>query len=54
MNNNYLRMLIFDAMSSSLSVMAEYGDDEAALMQEIMNCDVDILNEYKSIWIDED
>ena len=54
MNMGYLRMLIFDAMSSEMGVMAEWGDDEAALMQEVMNCDIDILMEYKSNYLDEE
>ena len=43
---------LFSVMSCQLGVMAEYGDDEKALLFELKTCGNDIIEEYKSIFLD--
>ncbi len=59
-NYNYLRMRLFEIMRCDMGIMAERADfddslsGEASLLQELMTCDIDILMEYKSNYLDEE
>lgn len=48
-----LRNTLFEIMSCEIGVMAEYGDDEKALREEIESADFDILQYYKELYIDD-
>lgn len=43
---------LFNAMRCEMAVMAEYGDDENALREELENADDEILAEYKAMYLD--
>ena len=46
-----LRYRLFFAMRNDLGVMAEHNDSERSLYKELANADIDILNEYKAIFL---
>ena len=46
------RKALFEIMRNDLETMAEYGDNEAALYNEIMSADDDIISAYKSVFMD--
>lgn len=48
--NDLIKML-FTAMSSDIGVMAEWGDDEAGLLNELETCGPEILREYAEIFL---
>ena len=43
---------LFNAMRSEIGVMAEYGDNEDALREELENADSDILDTYADMYLD--
>lgn len=45
-----VRQQLYERMRSDLCVMAEWGDDESALLAEVMTCDEDVLRAYCEIW----
>lgn len=45
-----MRQQVYERMRCDLGVMAEWGDDEVALLNEVMTCDEDILRAYCEIW----
>lgn len=48
-----LRERLFNAMREDLSVMAEHGDSEELLREELNKCNEEILEEYADtfLWI---
>lgn len=44
---------LFDAMRSDFTTMAEHGDNEQALLQELLTCDDKILQIYKDTFLPE-
>lgn len=42
---------LFHAMRCDLCVMAEYGDNENDLMEELKTADPDIIREYVNTWL---
>jgi hypothetical protein len=46
-----LREKVYKAMSSELGVMAEYGDDEKALHDEVYGCNLEILKMYAETFL---
>lgn len=44
------RQKVYERMRCDLSVMAEWGDDDVALLTEVMTCDEEILRTYCEIW----
>jgi len=42
---------LFEEMRNDINCMAEYGDDEAELLQELKSCGNEILKEYASIYL---
>ena len=42
---------LFEAMRTQLEVMAEHGDNEAELLQELEEATPEILDEYASIYL---
>lgn len=40
------RLVVFERMSHDLCVMAEWGDDDNALWEEVSTCDPEILSVY--------
>ena len=51
MSESELREKLFYAMRSDIETMSEYGDNEHALLAEIMTVDADILSEYASVFL---
>ena len=49
---NITKKRLFEAMRNDLNTMAEYGDDEDALKQEIDTADADILEEYAKTFLE--
>ena len=45
---------LHDAMSSDLGVMAEHGDSNDSLWQELINADADILRQYEIDFLEEE
>lgn len=45
-----MRQRLFDKMRCDIGVMAEWGDDEVALLREVMTCDEDVLAAYCELW----
>ncbi len=45
---------LFEEMSCQIGVMAEYGDDEEALREELETSDDEILLDYKKVFLDEE
>ena len=43
--------MLFDAMSTDIGVIAEWGDDEAGLLNELETCGPEILQEYAEIFL---
>ena len=43
---------LFNAMRCEIAVMAEYGDDEDALREELENADSEILDAYADMYLD--
>ena len=52
MERLYTIRALFEEMRTQLEVMAEHGDNEHELLQELKTCDDDILNEYKAVFLD--
>ena len=48
---NDLIMMLFVAMSHDMGVMAEWGDDDDALLEELQTCGPEILQEYAEIFL---
>lgn len=48
---NDLVKMLFMAMSSDMGVMAEWGDDEAGLLNELETCGAEILQEYAETFL---
>ena len=49
-----LRIALFNAMSCQIEVMAEWGDDEDGLREEIMTADDEIMEEYRQLYLAEE
>lgn len=49
-----LRERIFDAMLHQIGVMAEWGDDEDGLREEVYTVDDEILADYADLYLDID
>ena len=47
------RERLFEAMRNDLGVMAEWGDNEEGLRNELETCDDEIIKEYKKIYLSE-
>lgn len=45
-----MRQRLFERMRCDMGVMAEWGDDEAALLAEVMTCDEEVLQAYLELW----
>lgn len=45
-----MRERLFEKMRCDLCVMAEWGDDEVALREEVMSCDQETFKTYCEIW----
>lgn len=45
-----MRQKVYERMRCDLGVMAEWGDDESALLNEVMTCDEEILKVYCDTW----
>lgn len=45
--------LLFDVMRNEISVMYEHGDNEQALYNELLTCDIDIYNYYLDFYLDD-
>lgn len=43
---------LFNAMSTDLCIMAEWGDDDEALLNELETCGTKILMSYAEIFLD--
>ena len=46
-----LRKRLFEAMRNDLFCMAEYDDNEIALLEELNNSDMEILKEYADVYL---
>lgn len=49
--DDLIRKLLFEEMSSDLFCMAEYGDNEDELKEELINSDAKILGEYVEVYL---
>ena len=47
------RLKLFEIMRNDMETMSEYGDDEAALYNELMTADNDIISTYASVFIED-
>lgn len=43
--------MLFVAMSNDIGVMAEWGDDDEALLNELETCGPEILREYAEVFL---
>jgi len=47
-----IRERLFKAMRSDIETMSEYGDNEEALLHEVMTVDKDILQAYCEVFLE--
>lgn len=51
LSRDEINMILFTVMSHQIGVMAEWGDDDDALWNEIVEADEEILGEYVDFFL---